>query len=142
MNKKCGTISESCIPGCVDPFGAHWCDPNAIRNFDEYVDVYHCAYRPQDLDAMLQRQLIHNPNQYNEVILDTRLWVTSLPDTVLAFFYSTGAGFKEPERRTAEDKARSIFDAFNSKYRNQRTPLVSVDFDARGDAPAFRLAAS
>ena len=57
MNKQCdGPPTEGCVPGCIDKFH-HWCDSRDVRVFDRNVDVYHCAYTPEDLDAMLQRHL-------------------------------------------------------------------------------------
>ena len=143
MNKQCaGPPSESCVPGCIDEFHT-WCNSQDVRVFDRNVDVYHCAYQPHDLDAMLQRHLVHAPGAYNELIVDTRQWEPDLPEVVLAFFYSIGTGFMEHEKRAAADKARGAYDAFNRRYwdRRHRTPLVSVDLDARGQAKAFKLMA-
>ena len=90
---------------------------------------------------MLQRHLVHDPGSYNELIVDTRPWVPNLPETIAAFFFSIGRGFKDSERKAAADSARRIHDAFNRRYwdRRHRTPLVSVDLDARGQDRAFKL---
>lgn len=144
MNKQCdGPPTEGCVPGCIDK-SHHWCDSRDVRVFDRNVDVYHCAYRPEDLDAMLQRHLVHQPGSYNELIVDTRPLEPNLPDAIVAVFFSTGNGFQEHACRAAADKARGVYDAFNRRYFARgrfRTPLVSVDLDARGKAAAFRLVA-
>ena len=71
--------SESCLPGCwtsVGGGGPNWCTPSR---------PWQCAFRPEDLGAMLQLHM-GGQGHYNEVILSTADYVRHLPFSLEAMF--------------------------------------------------------
>ena len=67
--------------------------------------------------------------QYNEVVVDTKLWAVNLPYTIDAFFYMRGGG--------AEGYVRGIYEDFKHEYPDAPTIFVSLD---TWDPEPFELA--
>lgn len=145
MPKTCSPNEAACVPGCVGKStNARWCDSSSVRLYnDQNADIYQCAFRPDDLDAMLQRHLNNNPWVYNEIVVDAHAWVPSLPNGVVAFFYEAGAGQDYNTKKRAEDKGHEVHQNFARRYPRHRTghsaPLVKLDLGARNGQPAFTL---
>lgn len=78
MEKVCEPPGESqyCLPGCWIEV-PNWCTP--VRNWQ-------CAFKPNELGAMMRMYETTNANHYNEVILDANWYVQHLPDSLEAMF--------------------------------------------------------
>lgn len=79
QGKSCTTRygDDTCTPGCARP-----CDPaRGVRNWG-------CAwYGNEQLHFMMEQQMVVRAGGgYNEVVLDPRAWVATLPTTVEALF--------------------------------------------------------
>lgn len=83
------TDAPTCSPGCGEP----WCPSGSYGTIpDDVVQRRRlCAWRPSQLRQML---LLHAQLQksgpavykYNEIVLDTSRWLSSLPGAIEAFF--------------------------------------------------------
>lgn len=75
------TPAETCIPGCVPPseqcyssaWWAKWASPTAAGAYET------CSFPPTQLASALQ---VQQPSQHNELVVDTRSIVDSLPHSV------------------------------------------------------------
>lgn len=130
MAKKCGGkgASPDCVPGCFDVQGhANWCKDVRL----ESQDVYQCAFRTHDLDAMLRHhELRVGIVTYNEVVIDPSDWSS---ESVEAFFFvksATGDG---------EHDARRIHGQFHARYPGAAVPLIRIEL-RNLDRPFVRVA--
>ena len=117
-----------CVPGCsVKGRPPRWCSSPSDRSctWDE-AGLEGMMLQQQNVieeAARLQRDL-HPTQLYNEVVLNALRWVSRLPATVEAFFYTAGAGAEE---RAYVARARAEFMA---EYGVGGTPLLVYDPEA------------
>jgi hypothetical protein len=64
MDKECPLLGgdEVCTPGCTK--GTAWCAEGSVGS-----DA-HCAWRPSQLQQLLEQQDAHNPYGHNEIVVD------------------------------------------------------------------------
>ena len=135
MNKFCPEGAPlDCAPGCANAETGlpNWCEHDEAWNLRQSAQVWDCAFRPEDLEAMLRHHLDSRASQYNEVVVDTRAYTDNLPASVLAFFFlASGRGGE------SEQKARAAHTRFRRRYPQTQAALVSLDLHQ--DNGAFRL---
>ena len=124
MTKFCPpSAPPDCAPGCSDADGnPNWCAHEDAWAIDPSSQVWNCAFRPEDLEAMLRHHLDSRAQEYNEVVVDAARWVPFLPDSLLAFFFLVTEYGGEGER-----KARDAHRRFHERYPGASTPIVSLD---------------
>ena len=138
MEKFCPPDAPpGCAPGCADTEGnPNWCAHDEAWTISVSSQVWSCAFRPTDLEAMLRHHLFSRAHQYNEVVVDTNSYASNLPESLLAIFYLRN-GPNGGDSSPGADKARAVHQRFLNKYPQQRTPLVSLDTSVQ--TGAFRL---
>lgn len=135
MQKFCPPGAPTgCAPGCATETGEpNWCDHDEAWSPLTSAQVWSCAFRPDDLEAMLRHHRNSRASQYNEVVVDTSSYETHLPNSLLAFFFLASDRGGGSERKARDAQAR-----FLRRYRGAMTPVVSLDVDA-ADGNAWRL---
>ena len=125
MQKFCPRGSpKGCAPGCATEDGEpNWCPHADAWSDDPSAQVFECAFRPRDMEAMLRMHLHHRSMSYNEVVVDTNSWTPNLPDSLLAvFFLADGTA-------DGDMKARDVWERFRRRYPGSNTPLVRLDLN-------------
>lgn len=150
MPKRCGpeppetqrfsdgrTFTE-CVPGCCDISGnPNWCEDVSQNS----QTIYQCAFRPEDLNAMLVHHEMR-PGMYNEVIVDPTRWGA---DTTEAFYFvrPKRSEFPMTKARQAEVEgyesfAREVHKKFHEHYgQGTVAPLVALELQPEAGRPAF-----
>ena len=77
------TGSSECVPGCTG-HGAAWCEDTSCLDLRVRRE---CAWMPNQLQALLEKQDRCNPYGHNEIVVDPASVVASLPGSVLGLFY-------------------------------------------------------
>ena len=86
----CMPESATCIPGCQREGQPEWCDPDTVvLTGNQAGTCYDRPWRPGPDQATLFERAAHN-GQYNEIILDSGRWDSSMPDAVEAIYYTAG----------------------------------------------------
>ena len=86
----CMPESATCIPGCQREGQPEWCDPDTVvLTGNQAGTCYDRPWRPGPDQATLFQRAAHN-GQYNEIILDSGRWDSSMPDAVEAIYYTAG----------------------------------------------------
>ena len=120
MQKFCPRGSpKGCAPGCATEDGEpNWCPHADAWSDDPSAQVFECAFRPRDMEAMLRMHLHHRSMSYNEVVVSTSQWLRRLPDTLEAVFFYRGG---------EQTLARTLHARFHEAFPNASTLLVSLD---------------
>jgi hypothetical protein len=120
-----GGDGVNCIPGCY----------SVGRQCADMQRDWLCSYPPSQLSEALLAQTRREGglSRNNEIVVDTRSMVASLPDSVLAFFIVKGSPAYE------RDKVLQAHDAFLREYPRlpvlMRPPLLSLDLNHDGLTP-------
>jgi hypothetical protein len=109
-----------------------------------------CPYMPDDLQAMMEKQLRAAPGfgqceccawpdcpRYNELVLDPATWIDHLPYTVEAFVYPVDMASSAELAYTARQLQASFRRAFNSSTHAWGVPVLA--FNRSSNADAFTL---
>lgn len=144
MSKLCpsGTEAYGCVPGCSSKDGTGrpaWCSHETAWNMGGTAQIWDCAFRPEDLEAMLLHHRNERSLQYNEVIVNTASWERNLPDMVMAVFWLRTPWLTSGQRWGGEQQARGVHSAFLERFPGATTPLVSLDTSLRNEG-AFEMA--
>ena len=126
MSKKCVSTMNGCVAGCCDQWGyPNWCEDVRL----ESQTVYQCAFKADDLGAMLRHQTLRAEGRhYNEVVVDTAHWDPM--KSFVAFYFVEGA--KQP----ALD-AHSKFHALYGIDSVNAAPLVQLQLQPEPGQPYF-----
>ena len=139
LERTCLEPSETCIPGCTHPsirgHPALWCERNNHR--------WPCAWRPSDLHQMLEvreelRTLGQKPDGkfwddhkfYDELVFDSKVFVSQLPGSMEAVFFLEGADCgAEGDGPKCEAYARSAHANMKREFglTDVQLPLVRLD---------------
>lgn len=139
LERTCLEPSETCIPGCTHPsirgHPALWCERNNHR--------WPCAWRPSDLHQMLEvreelRTLGQKPDGkfwddhkfYDELVFDSKVFVSQLPGSMEAVFFLEGADCGgEGDGPKCEAYARSAHANIKREFglTDVQLPLVRLD---------------
>jgi hypothetical protein len=149
MARRCSPTgnSSSCIPGCYSQAGQPcWCEGGHnechLERKDSIFDarvkqpsVHHpmeyCPHRPWNMKIALENQVSgHHDYCYNEIVIDAKIFNTSLPKALDAIFYPKGATDDEAARAT---DVHTNATAFYNKSASE-LPLLSLDVFAK-DTP-------
>lgn len=133
MQKLCPPDAPSgCFPGCATELGeANWCAHDDAWFFEASANIWNCAFRPADLEAMLRHHLLHRVGQYNEVVVDTTSYARNLPGSLLAVFFLSQSVGGSGE---SEWKARDVHRRFHDRFPDARVPLVRLDVTSEREA--------
>ena len=149
MRRVCAADSPpGCEPGCCDSYGRpNWCGDPA----SEGKEIYGCAFRPSDLNAMLRHHQLQAKPVANNVVIDPTSWVldshTTAPVAIEAFFFirdpeaeaehafresfrpSPGRSLASKTPRDGEAKAREIHARFLRRYPSTPVPLLRLELN-------------
>ena len=115
---------QGCVPGCSNNQGQpDWCRDVRL----ESQSVYGCAFRPNDLEAMLRHHEMR-PGSYNEVIVDHSGWRSDVPNPALEaiYFISEEDGGRSIARGEAERRGREIHAQYRTRFPDAAVPLVRL----------------
>ena len=143
---------EGCVPGCVNGKPGQredldtiargmpspsWCEVGAPDQW--------CPWRPHHLRHMLAQQeraapnddcAQHNGCRYNELVLNSSVWVAELPHTITAVFElrPAHAGAASPVAKAQARRTHlALLRAFN--LTDAQLPLLALDLSPKGMAP-------
>ena len=131
MPKVCGDgAPEGCVPGCSSQDGTGqpaWCSHDDAWQMSGPANIWNCAFRPEDLEAMLRHHRNERRDQYNEIVVGTESWKDSLPNIVMAIFWLRSPYLTADQLWGGEQQARGVHSAFRERYPGASVPLVSLD---------------
>ena len=132
MSKLClPPAPPGCAPGCAENEAGFpkWCRYNEAWSDSGSAQIWDCAFRPSDLEAMLRHHLNDGQRRlaYNEVVIDTRNWIAELPQTVMAIFWLIGDDLDEHERTSGEARARDVHRRFRERFPGSQIPLLTLE---------------
>lgn len=134
---------EGCVPGCINGVSGQvedadtvargqpsptWCDPDGPDSW--------CPWRPEHLANMLAQQergflntdcSQNNGCRYNELVLNSSIWVSELPRTFEAWFYLKAT---KPDGSAMHQVLTAHHD-FLKKYGMRETDVPMLEVDLR-----------
>jgi hypothetical protein len=135
--KTCSTpgVSPECIPGCWKAAGwswgnaqhpALWCERPS--NTLPRGRLYGCAWKPDNLEGMVQSHLERGGGGHNEVVIDAHSWMEQLPGAIEALFF-----IKQSDAGHVKGLRANIMHTYGLRE-EQAPPLVKYDV-RRGLSP-------